>query len=64
MVGEAAMEIVIPFLTKFLLDEIEFIGTDRGVNINNIILFSCLLVAAAMFAQDLPRTLRRDLPTT
>lgn len=50
MVGEAAMEIVIPFLTKFLLDEIEFIGTDRGVNINNIILFSCLLVAAAMFA--------------
>ena len=50
MVGEAAMEIVIPFLTKFLLDEIEFIGTDRGVNINNIILFSCLLVGAAMFA--------------
>lgn len=50
MVGEAAMEIVIPFLTKFLLDEIEFIGTDRGVNINNIILFSCLLVVAALFA--------------
>lgn len=50
MVGEAAMEIVIPFLTSFLLNEIKFVGTDRGVNINNIILYSCLLVAAAMFA--------------
>ena len=50
MVGEAAMEIIIPFLTSFLLNEIKYVGTDRGVNINNIILYSCLLVAAAMFA--------------
>ena len=50
MVGEAAMEIIIPFLTSFLLDEIKYVGTDRGVNINNIILFSCLLVGAALFA--------------
>lgn len=50
MVGEAAMEIVIPFLTRFLLNEIKFVGTEEGVNLNNIILYSCLLVAAALFA--------------
>lgn len=50
MVGEAAMEIVIPFLTKFLIEEIKNVGTAEGVNTNRIILFSCLLVGAAMFA--------------
>lgn len=50
MIGEAAMEIVIPFLTQYLIKEIEHVGTDAGVNVNRIILFSCLLVGAAMFA--------------
>lgn len=50
MVGEAAMEIIIPFLTKDLLKEIEYVGTEAGVNLNRIILFSCLLVGAAIFA--------------
>lgn len=50
MVGEAAMEIVIPFFVQYLLKEIENVGTEAGVNINRIILFSCLLVAAAAFA--------------
>ncbi|MDE6373761.1 MAG: ABC transporter ATP-binding protein/permease, partial [Clostridia bacterium] len=44
------MEIIIPFLTQYLLKEIENVGTASGVNINRIILFSCLLVCAAMFA--------------
>ena len=50
MIGEAAMEIVIPFLVHYLLEEIGNIGTEQGVNLNSIILFSCLLVVAAMFA--------------
>lgn len=50
MIGEAGMEIIIPFLTKFLLEEIDNIGAPGGVNVNNIILYSCLLVGAAAFA--------------
>ncbi len=50
MVGEAAMEIIIPFFTQYLIKEIEHVGTDTAVNVNRIILFSCLLVGAAMFA--------------
>jgi len=48
MVGEAAMEIVIPFIMTYLLDEIKAIST--GVNVGRIVLYSCLLVLAAMFA--------------
>lgn len=50
MIGEAAMEIIIPFLTQYLIKEIENVGTESGVNLNRIILFSCLLVVAAVFA--------------
>ena len=50
MVGEAGMEIIIPFLTQYLIKEIGNISKPGGVNINNIILYSCLLVGAAVFA--------------
>lgn len=50
MVGEAAMEIIIPFLTQYLIKEIKNVGSDGGVNVSRIVLFSCLLVGAAMFA--------------
>ena len=50
MVGEAAMEIAIPFLTRFLIKEIDNVGIEASINVNRIILFSCLLVGAAMFA--------------
>ncbi|MGN0814011.1 MAG: ABC transporter ATP-binding protein [Candidatus Coproplasma sp.] len=50
MVGEAAMEIIIPFLMTFLLDEIRKLATEGAVDVNRIVLFSLLLVAAAMFS--------------
>lgn len=50
MIGEAGMEIIIPFLTQFLIGEISNIGSPQGVNINNVILYSCLLVGAAAVA--------------
>lgn len=50
MVGEAAMEIIIPFLMTFLLDEIRKLATQGTVDVNRIVLFSLLLVAAAIFS--------------
>lgn len=50
MVGEAAMEIVIPFLMTYLIKEIENIGSEGGINIGRVVLFACLMVVAAMFA--------------
>lgn len=50
MVGEAAMEIIIPFLMTFLLDEIRKLTTEGAVNVGRIAIFSSLLVAAAMFS--------------
>ena len=50
MVGEAAMEIVIPFLMTYLIKEIKNIGSEGGIHIGRVVLFACLMVAAAMFA--------------
>ena len=50
MVGEAAMEIVIPFLMTFLIGEIQNVGTESGVNVGRVVLFACLMVVAAMFS--------------
>jgi len=47
MVGEAAMEIVIPLIISFLLEEIKNLPNP---NFNNIILYSVLIVAAAFFS--------------
>lgn len=50
MVGEAAMEIVIPFLMAYLLDEIQAITSGGQPNINRLLLYGGLMVAAAVFA--------------
>lgn len=50
MVGEAAMEIIIPFLMTYLIKEIKNIGSADGINVGRVVLFACLMVAAAMFA--------------
>lgn len=50
MVGEAAMEIIIPFLMTYLIKEIKNIGSADGINVGRVVLFACLMVVAAMFA--------------
>lgn len=50
MVGEASMEIIIPFLMRYLIDEIQSVAAGLDANVRNIVLFSCLLVAAAVFS--------------
>lgn len=50
MVGEAAMEIIIPFLMTYLIKEIKNIGSAGGINVGRVVLFACLMVVAAMFA--------------
>ena len=50
MVGEAAMEIIIPFLMTYLIKEIKNIGSEGGIHIGRGVLFACLMVAAAIFA--------------
>lgn len=50
MVGEAAMEIIIPFLMTYLIKEIKNIGSEGGIHIGRVVLFACLMVAAAIFA--------------
>ncbi len=50
MVGEASIEIIIPFLMRYLIDEIQSVAAGLDANVRNIVLFSCLLVAAAGFS--------------
>ncbi len=50
MVGEAAMEIIIPFLMTYLIKEIKNIGSEGGIHIGRVVLFACLMVVAAIFA--------------
>lgn len=50
MVGEAAMEIIIPFLMTYLIKEIKNIGSEGGIHIGRVVLFACLMVSAAIFA--------------
>ncbi len=52
MVGEAAMEIVIPYFMTFIVKEIENLSeiADYQVNVSNIVLYSVLMVVCALFA--------------
>lgn len=50
MVGEAAMEIIIPFLMTYLIKEIKNIGSEGGIHIGRVVPFACLMVVAAIFA--------------
>ncbi|MDE5722276.1 MAG: ABC transporter ATP-binding protein/permease [Clostridia bacterium] len=52
MVGEAAMEIVIPYLMTFIIGELQNLATlpDYSVNTNKIIICSVLMVVCALFA--------------
>ena len=52
MVGEAAMEIVIPYLMTFIIGELENLSSISGyeVNLNRIIICSVLMVVCALFA--------------
>lgn len=49
MVGEAGMEIVIPYLMTFLLKEIEALGAGSG-DVWKIVLYSVIMVVCAIFA--------------
>lgn len=52
MVGEAAMEIVIPYLMTFIIGELQNLAKipDYSVNTNRIIICSVLMVVCALFA--------------
>ena len=52
MVGEAAMEIVIPYLMTFIIGELQNLSeiVDYTVNYNKIIICSVLMVVCALFA--------------
>lgn len=52
MVGEAAMEIVIPYLMTFIIGELQSLAeiADYSVNTNRIIICSVLMVVCALFA--------------
>ena len=50
MVGEAAMEIVIPFFMQFLIAEIRDISIGNQADIGQIVLWGGLMLAAAVFA--------------
>ncbi len=50
MIGEAAMEIVIPFLTKFIIQELENLNKGMEYNLNTIIICSVLMVVCSLFA--------------
>ena len=49
MVGEAAMEIVIPFFMQFLIAEIREISIGNQADIGQIVLWGGLMLAAAVF---------------
>ena len=52
MVGEAAMEIIIPYLMTFIIGELQLLAGpgDYTVNLRKIIICSCLMLACAVFA--------------
>ena len=52
MVGEAAMEIVIPYLMTFIIGEIEDLskGIIAQVDITKMIIYSVLMIVCALFA--------------
>lgn len=52
MVGEAVMEIMIPFLMTFIVGEFEAVakGTQAEADMSKIILYACLMLACAFFA--------------
>ena len=50
MVGEAAMEIVIPFFMQYLIDEIREIAIGNEADVGQIVLLGGLMLAAAVFA--------------
>ena len=50
MVGEAAMEIVIPFFMQYLIDEIREIAIGNEADVGQIVLWGGLMLAAAVFA--------------
>lgn len=50
MVGEAAMEIVIPFLTTFIIQELQNLSNGDAYNLTTIIVCSVLMVVCATFA--------------
>lgn len=50
MVGEAAMEIVIPFFMQFLIAEIREISIGNQADIGQIVLWGGLMLAVAVFA--------------
>lgn len=50
MVGEAAMEILIPFLMTFVIGELQVMNDGGTANINKIIFYSAMMIIAAMFA--------------
>lgn len=50
MVGEAAMEIIIPFLMTFLIAEIQKVADGGSADINVIITYGLGMIAAAVFS--------------
>lgn len=52
MVGEAVMEIIIPYIITFIIGELESLakGEIQQVNVQNIVVYSVLMVACALFA--------------
>ena len=50
MVGEAVMEIIIPFLMTFIVGELESMSAGNPINGGNIALYACLMVVCALFA--------------
>lgn len=50
MIGEAAMEIIIPFLTTFLIAEIQKVQEGADINVHLIVWYGLGMVAAAMFS--------------
>lgn len=50
MVGEAVMEIIIPFLMTFIVGELEDMAAGQPVNGGNIALYASLMVLCALFA--------------
>lgn len=50
MVGEAVMEIIIPFLMTFIVKELESMADGNPVNGGNIALYASLMVVCAIFA--------------
>lgn len=52
MVGEAAMEIVIPYFMTFIIGELESLskGLTESVNVRNMIIYFSLMVLCAVFA--------------